>query len=144
LVLSTCIFAAPGAVGHAGSTDGRRQTRKHRSAAMLDHEFKIKYGQELTIKGEGLKVKFDSLAEDSRCPTGVNCVWEGDAKILVGVSQGSPEATSLELHTNGKFAKSGKYQQYVITLVALDPYPKADVKKGQREYVATLLITKAP
>ncbi|MGA9773619.1 MAG: hypothetical protein WBV94_31605 [Blastocatellia bacterium] len=112
------------------------------SDAVLRQEFKIRYGQEVTVKGEGLKVKFVSVPDDSRCPENVTCVWEGDAKIMTSVRRASAEESQIELHTNGKFARSGRYQQYVITLVSLDPYPKTDANKKQSDYVATLQITK--
>jgi hypothetical protein len=44
------------------------------------------------------------------------------------------------LHTNGTQAE--KYQQYVIRLVALDPYPRTEVERKLSDYVATLLIKK--
>ena len=70
-------------------------------------------------------------------------MWAGDAKIQIGARRASSEASSLELHTNQQFAQAGMYQQYVITLVALDPHPKANVETKPGDYVATLLITKA-
>jgi hypothetical protein len=115
---------------------------KSAGAAVLDKEFKIKYGQVLTVKGEGLKVKFDSVPEDSRCPTDVKCVWEGDAKILIGVKRGQAKAFTIELHTNGRFNQTGKYQNYIIKLIAVNPYPKTSAKIKPSDYVATLLVTK--
>lgn len=140
----TYLLADPGPAGCAGSTDRRLHTGERAGEAVLDREFKLEYGQELTVKGEGLSVKFDALVNESRCPTGVNCVWEGDAQILIGARHAKGEPLKLELHTNQRFAQSGRYQQYVIKLVALDPYPKADVDTARKDYVATLLITKEP
>jgi hypothetical protein len=59
------------------------------------------------------------------------------------VRQANAEESQIELHTNRKFTQEGKYQQYVIKLVALDPYPRTDFKKKQSDYIATLLIKKA-
>ena len=135
LLISTCALAGPGA-------DARGRVGKRPKQVALGQEFKLRQGQEVAIKGHDLRVKFDALVEDSRCPTGVNCVWAGDAKILVGARQAKSEAVQLELHTNGQFAQVGMYQQYTVKLVALDPHPKADVEVGQKDYVATLLITR--
>ena len=112
------------------------------SGAVLGREFKIKYGQELTVKGQDLKVTFASLLDDSRCPVNATCVWEGDAEILIGVRQAKREGSQIALHTNQKFSQAGKYQQYVIRLVALDPYPRTDLEPQPSDYIATLLITK--
>jgi len=129
------------------SHDGRNST-KGRSVssdeaakkAVLDQNFKVRYGKEMTIKD--LKVKFESVVEDSRCPKDVTCVWAGDAKILISVRRANGKEAKIELHTNGQFAQTGKYQQYVIKLVALDPYPRTSAKGKPGDYVATLLITK--
>jgi hypothetical protein len=110
------------------------------SDAVLGRKFKIKYGQELTLEGQELKVKFASLLDDSRCPADVTCHWAGDAKILIGMRRATAEEARIELHTLG--THSEKYQQYEIRLVALDPYPRTDVERKQSDYVATLLITK--
>src|ERR1043165_6118053 len=80
------------------------------SGAVLGQEFKIKYGQELTIKGQGLKVKFASVLDDSRCAVKATCVWAGDAKIVIRVRQANAKESRMELHTNG--TQAGKYQQY--------------------------------
>ena len=97
---------------------------------------------ELTVKGEGLRVTFASLLDDSRCPINATCVWEGDAEILIGVRRANAEESQIALHTNQKFSQAGTYRQYVIRLVALDPYPRADVENKESDYTATLLIKK--
>jgi hypothetical protein len=112
------------------------------SEAVLERDFKIKYGQELTVKDQDLKVTFASLRDDSRCPANATCVWEGDATILISVRQANTEESPLELHTNRRFTQEGKYQQYVIRLVALDPYPSTNLEKQRRDYIATLHIRK--
>jgi hypothetical protein len=126
-----CVLFGGAYVGSNGATG---------SGAILGREFKIEYGQELTVKGQGLKVKFVSVADDSRCAVNATCVWAGDAKIVIGVRQANTEGSRIELHTNGTPAE--KYQRYVIRLVALDPYPRTDVERKPSDYVATLLIKK--
>lgn len=133
--------------------DGRNRSRngsKGRSVsvdeaakkAVLDQNFKVWNGKEATITGQDLKVKFESLLDDSRCPKDVTCVWAGDAKIRISVRRGRGEASKMELHTSSQFAQTGKYQKYVIKLVALDPYPRTGAKGKPGDYVATLLIKK--
>lgn len=117
----------------------------------LGREFKIRYGQELTVKGQeltvngqDLKVKFASLLEESRCPAGVECFWEGDARILIGVGHATVEEAHMELHTSrGGGDTEGRYQNYVIRLVALYPNRPRNIGNiNQSGYIATLLVTK--
>lgn len=128
-----CVLFAAGYVGCNGET-GR--------GVILGREFKIRYGQELAVSGQDLKVKFASLA-DSRCPSDVDCFWEGDAKITIGVRRAKVEESDMELHTAKVMGdQEGKYHQYVIRFVALNPYPATNVELSLSNYVATLLITK--
>lgn len=142
IVLSLMCVLSSGCAGRNDSTGDSVPIEEHTEEAVLERDFKIKYGQELTVKGQDLKVKFDSLLEDSRCPSDVKCVWEGDAKILISVRRANAEASNMELHTNQRFTQAEKYQRYVIKLVALSPYPRTSVKQEQSDYVATLLIKK--
>ena len=135
-----CVLLSSGHDGRNGSRANSLPTDEAAKKAVFDRNFKVSYGKEVKVKD--LKVKFDSLVDDSRCPKDVTCVWAGDAKIVVSVRRGNSKASSMELHTNGQFAQTGKYQQYVIKLVALDPYPRTSVKAKPGDYVATLLITK--
>ena len=142
VLLLTCVLFGAGYVGCNGVTGSGVRTEERTGEAVLEREFKIKYGQELTVKGEGLRVTFASLLDDSRCPVNATCVWEGDAEILIGVRQANAEESQLALHTNQKFSQAGKYQQYVLRLVALDPYPRMDFEHKPGDYTATLLIKK--
>lgn len=106
----------------------------------LDKEFKLRFGRTASV-GPGLKVEFNSLVEDSRCPKGVNCVWEGNAKVGLKVSGAGKEAASLELNTNVE-PRKGSLHGYEISLVRLEPYPKADARADKKEYVATLSVSR--
>lgn len=113
--------------------------------AGLNREFKLKVGQEMKVAEAGIKVGLNYVVEDSRCPTGVNCVWAGNAKVSVKLSKAkgdtSASATSVELNTYAG-AKSSTYEGYEIRLVSLDPYPKEGVKIKKDDYVATLMVCK--
>ncbi|HVQ36347.1 MAG TPA: hypothetical protein VMS31_02365 [Pyrinomonadaceae bacterium] len=137
-------FGLPGyGYGRRDGTYVRRfVTERDAGKAVLDRNFKIRHGQELTLKGSNLKVKFDSSVEDSRCPKDVTCVWAGDARIVISVSRGKAKASTIELHTNGRFAREGRFEGYVIKLVELDPYPRSSRTAKPHDYVATLLIQK--
>ena len=55
----------------------------------MNREFDLRVGQEITVAGTDMKVRFDSVKEDSRCPEGVDCIWEGNAKIALTLKQKS-------------------------------------------------------
>ncbi len=66
----------------------------------LDQEFGLHGGQEATISGANLSLRFTDVLEDSRCPTQVECFWTGQARIAVVATQAQAEPTTLEFNTN--------------------------------------------
>lgn len=52
---------------------------------------------------EGLRVGFERVVNDGRCPPDVDCVWEGDATVRIVLSgQGAAPAIPVELHTSAR------------------------------------------
>jgi hypothetical protein len=113
-------------------------------AARVGREFKIKVGRQVTLKGDGLRVRFVAVGNDSRCPEGVTCVWAGDAEVMLEVGTGSGGRKRLKLHTNRSPQNTDEdgYRRYKVKLLELSPYPRSDRKIAAREYTATLLVGK--
>lgn len=137
-----CSLFGSGFIGCNGATSSDAGINKPGNEAFIEKDFKIRYGQELTVKGQDLKVKFVSVLDDSRCPADVTCVWEGDAKIVIAVRLANSDESQMELHTNQRFTQEAKYKQYVIRLVGLHPHPRTDVERKPSDYIATLTIKK--
>jgi hypothetical protein len=108
----------------------------------LDKEFEIKFDQEVRIKKEGLRIIFSSVAEDSRCPTGVECVWAGNGKIVLFIKNSRRRAYYIKLNTGVEPKHDNFIMKYDIKLVSLSPYPKKDVKIKNKDYVATLVVSR--
>jgi hypothetical protein len=102
--------------------------------------FSLPVGQTASINGSGTKITFRQVKADSRCPTDVQCVWEGDAQIEVTVSRnGSPDDTKiLSLHTPNEMT-SGDLQ---IRFVGLTPVPRQADGSAPRAYVAQLVANR--
>ena len=112
------------------------------SGARLGEEFRIKIGQRITIKGQRLSIRFTAVREDSRCPTGVQCVWAGNAAVVVEVSSKKKKAVQLTLNTNNLVKPNHEHNGYKIKLAGLKPYPKADQRIEPKDYEALLVVTK--
>ena len=88
---------------------------------------------------DGLKVSFDAVRSDSRCPMDVYCVWAGDAVIVVRLSQTGTGEIERELHTDPAGAGTSD-ALHVIKLLMLSPYPRSGSQIRPDEYVATLTV----
>ncbi|XCN74040.1 MAG: hypothetical protein Q3M24_04585 [Candidatus Electrothrix aestuarii] len=85
-----------------------------------------------------LSIRFNSVLEDSRCPTGAQCAWEGNAEILLELSGGDLE--TVHLNTGAQFPRTEVYNGYVITLEDLKPHPTEGVAVQESDYTAVLSI----
>ena len=109
--------------------------------APLDEQFTIKNGQQVTIEGQKLTLKFSSLFQDSRCPSSVTCAWAGNGAIVLEVSRKNKKAVQSMLNTLLN-PKQIQYKGFTIKLVALNPYPKTPGEIDPSEYEAVLIVSK--
>jgi hypothetical protein len=127
------VFMAMPAPASVGASDDHM--------APLNQEFGIMLGDTVWIQGELLRIDFQRVAEDSRCPEGVNCVWAGNAKVALRVMKARRRSQTMMLNTMLN-PKQGSYRGYEVRLVKLEPHPKKGVRLRRREYVATLIVTR--
>jgi hypothetical protein len=116
-----------GLVGINAQTTGRGQT------SVL---FELKPGQTKNIPGSRAKIKFLNVMEDSRCPEGANCIWAGNAKIKLRVTD-DRKTRVFELNTF-KGDDSYSFEGYHIRLVKVMPNPVVSEHIRPNEYVVTL------
>lgn len=141
-VLALLLFVAAALLpGCPGTATEHSQEEGEPVRARLGREFKLRVGQRAAVEGEGFRVRFASVENDSRCPAGVACVWAGNAEVLIEAEAGGQRA-GLKLNTHGgdKFPKESRHGQYSVGLVALDPRPRTDSETKATDYVATLVI----
>ena len=105
----------------------------------LDKEFSIKINSQAVIKNEAIKITFNKVLEDSRCPKGARCIWAGNAKVSLELEK-SADKKNIELNSF-KGATSVEYQGCEIKFVNLAPYPDAH-KPATGDPTVTLLVTK--
>jgi hypothetical protein len=89
---------------------------------------------------DSVRITFEGVSADSRCPIDVQCFWEGDAAVVVKASEPAREAAALELHTSGRFPREGTYGRYRVRLVSLTPQPREGEAVPASDYRATLLV----
>ncbi len=104
-------------------------------------EFALTAGQRVTLGGGDLSLRFSRVSEDSRCPTGVTCVWEGDAVVEVQASRAGATST-FDLHTSGRFSREATAGAYRIVLVRLDPVPAEGTPLRPSDYTGTFRVVR--
>jgi hypothetical protein len=114
-------------------------------AINLGQVFTLDGGQEAMINDENLRLRFDNVLEDSRCPKSVECFWTGQARIALLVEPNGRGESTLEFNTNpapGQNNQTARLDEYTITLQSLEPYPQTTDHIPLEDYRATLLVGK--
>ena len=105
-----------------------------------DQEYLLGFGE--TIHVDSMTLEFTTLAEDSRCPASVNCVWQGNARVLVTATRGRAISV-LELNTDPQFPVRAEFDGTVIELRKVDPYPATPSLPRAQDYTLTLFVAAA-
>jgi len=110
----------------------------------LDEEFYLSVGQCAFITGEDLEVRFNEVIEDSRCPRGVICIWEGRVSCVIELAKkGSFYRMVLtEPSLTDEYTRE-RYEDYEIAF-RVTPYPEAGKKIAIDTYRLHLIISKLP
>lgn len=122
------------------SRGGRPEVPTAPGTMSLAAEFELAPGQAVQVGTERLRVEFERVASDSRCPVDVQCVWEGDAVVVVALSQPARPSVSLQLHTAGSLPGQGTYGRHRVRLVKLLPPPLSSAPVPAADYRATFVV----
>jgi len=104
-------------------------------------DFELSPGQTAVIEQGALSLTFVKVNEDSRCPEGVQCVWQGNVAtaLLVGPATGEKSPVTLHTTLTPHSATSGSY---AVVLTGIKPVRKQQDAIPQADYVATFRVTR--
>lgn len=108
----------------------------------VGEEFSLAVGEIVSVEGAMLSVEFVEVIEDSRCPTGVQCVWEGNGAIMVRtITDAGLEADTLHTNLQPSVLHLGEIQ---LELLFLHPFPEAPGTIPTDSYRATFVTRLIP
>ncbi|HEY8164696.1 MAG TPA: hypothetical protein VIF83_04000 [Gemmatimonadaceae bacterium] len=117
---------------------------KATTQAEVARDFVLGPGQAASVEGTSLAVLFRSVNADSRCRVDVQCVWAGDAAVLLTVaSAGTTGEQDVTLHTTLE-PKAETVGQYEVRLVEVAPVPRSAAPIPAPTYRVTLRVTRVP
>ncbi len=137
MVAAWTISLAAACSGGTEPTDAPEQSFVSQPVRVLLH-----FGQEVAVEGSALRVSFVRVLEDSRCPADVTCVWEGNARVELGIAAGTGPTFSLQLNT-AISPKSADWRGVRVTLLDVRPYPTSRRPIPHEEYTIELEVAPA-
>lgn len=106
-----------------------------------NQEVEIPLGQTRTFDEERLAIGFGRVLEDSRCPSGAQCVTAGNAEIGL-ILQERGEATRMVELSTARDPRRVSHEGYIVEVVDLQPYPTAGSTPDPESYVVRLRVTR--
>ena len=106
----------------------------------LGESFALRVGESVVVQQENLRLRFDSVPQDSRCPRDVQCVTAGNARVRLEVTVGSAPPSIVELNT-AQEPREAQLEGLRVVLEDLTPYPSAAGRRTPAgEFRATLSV----
>ena len=100
--------------------------------------FNLRIG-ESALTTDDVRIRFDTVRSDSRCPMDALCVRAGEAVIALTVSRRGEIPVGRELDTTPARSTT-TFLNFTITLSSLQPYPRSDRQIQPSDYVATFVV----
>jgi hypothetical protein len=100
-------------------------------ATELPADVQLRLGETAALDGGALQLTFSQVAEDSRCPRDVLCIWMGRAVVRLEVVVDGVErhSATVTLYPGPRTQRSPDLDatvgRYVLSLADLQPYPTA-------------------
>ncbi len=109
----------------------------------LQKPFSLQVGeQKMAIGTPDMIVHFTQVTQDSRCPKGVNCIWEGEAIAELVIGKMGVDTLALTYQPGREKASVGRASGYSFRLLEVNPYPEKGNTIEKEAYQIVLEIKK--
>lgn len=105
----------------------------------FDRQYNLETNNCFDVNGTEYNLCLESV-NDSRCPTDLVCIWEGNAAANF-ILNSKTDSKPFTLNTNQSFQRDTILNRLKIELVRVSPYP-ITTATNQNEYSVTIKISK--
>ncbi len=103
-------------------------------------QFQLKVNQTFSIESYGITIKFLNVTSDSRCPSDVICIWQGEAKVLVNIIENNQDHGNFSLSTLIGHDQI-VFGTHTLHLMQVKPFVLSTKKISSNDYVITLVMS---
>jgi heat shock protein HslJ len=110
--------------------------------ADLGQQVELKPRETAAINGQPIKVKFSEVVNDSRCPEGAACIWQGEITITVEITyDGNLYTKTLVQPGLSQSPAEDYFQEYNLSF-NIQPYPKVGSEIKSADYRLQLTVSR--
>lgn len=123
---------------------GNHQQLMARVGTTLNTPFYLKYGKTAYLPSENIEIKFSKVIQDSRCPSNVTCIWQGQVIIELDIIKNGKQVSTLMLTLiPGSDALPIQFlDKYTVTLKEVSPYPQSEQMIALKDYIVKIVVSK--
>jgi hypothetical protein len=105
----------------------------------VGEEFELAPLGSVTVTGTLIRITFERVADDSRCPTDAVCVWAGSVGLDIVVTDNGVEKFKGRLNSNQapKVVSVGAYE---LSIVGVTPAPRTTTTIRPEDYRARMKL----
>ena len=96
---------------------------------LLGEDYELALDESVLFSSGSFKVHFSEVIEDTRCPIGIDCGWEGRAIVNLAIIDAA-DTTNLVFATENSINLDSliihEYEGYLLELIQVNPYPHID------------------
>jgi hypothetical protein len=146
LAVGMATLAPAAATAQTPSTEPAPSDGPPAAGLALPAEVQLRVGETAALDGGALQVELVQVAEDSRCPMDALCVWLGRAVVVLhvivdGVDRGEVTVTLYPgTRPQSSSDLDATVDRYVLSLVDLQPYPRASQPQPLDQRVVTIHV----
>ena len=106
----------------------------------LNDTVELKYSELYCNSEHEFSLSFDSLS-DGRCPIGMMCLWQGNARVKLVIQQPGKSTSTFWLNTFGGFLTDTTVYGIRYELIDLLPYPELENYYALDDFILHLKIS---
>lgn len=106
---------------------------------IFNSEFPLQLEDVAYFPSQNLSIKLLEISQDSRCPSDVQCIWQGEAVLSLSIQKNDSQQIFSLSTVNSPFKNVFGYN---ITLLSVEPYPISTRQIDKADYAAEFNITK--
>lgn len=102
----------------------------------------VKQKEATSFFNEEFSLRIEAIEQDGRCPTDVDCVWGGNAKIKFELTRQQNKKYYFVLNSNSRFTRDTIMEGISIHLFDLQPERRRNTRLTTHDYRAYIITNK--